>query len=777
MYSRSISTLVFLTLLLFASPSSAQDLVPEIKGDSIIYHLTIDETTINLTGKDRTAMTINGSIPGPTLRFKEGKHAVIHVTNRLDKETSVHWHGLLLPNYMDGVPYLTTPPIRPGQTLTYDFPLTHSGTYWFHSHTGLQEQLGIYGSIIIEPAQKEIEYDHDLILLLSDWTDQKPVNVLRNLKRHNEWYAVEIGNAPSLIRSIGAGSLGAQFKMWAMKMPGMHISDIPYDAFLVNGKSQVRYEDFNPGDLVRIRVINAAASTYFWINSGAGDLDLISADGIDIQPVSTEKILIALAQTYDFLFTIQEGKSIEIRATAQDVTGSASAFIGSGNDVLAPDIPEPDYQQLTKKMADMHGNDHSMTLKADEQGVMSQFHSEMNTAEMEDHNEDKNSEEHMMNHEAHMAAGMHKTRTDAMDTTKMAPMEMDHSDHSMNDPKEPMQMWDSGYSNTILRSKTSSEIHKGDSVRSLVFNLTGNMWRYTWSINGKTLSESDKIKIKKGEVVQITLNNTTMMHHPMHLHGHFFRVLNGNGEYSPIKHTVDVPPMSRITIEFEANEEKDWFFHCHLLYHMKSGMARVISYEGSTRDQRLAPYPVNNLYKMDKHWYTWGTIQGSTNMGKFSFTSSSTRNEINVMTEFGWNNNYEITADFQHYAGEYTRLFAGLSSENKFHDSLTDHDIAARIGLRHLLIYILDTEFSIDHKVRPELKLNSHIPLLSRLILNSHFEWRSDFGITESLPGDSGYEYEVKYALRLEYLLNKNFSLNADYDSRFGAGAGISWKF
>lgn len=762
----------------------AQELTPEIKGDSIIYHLTIDETTINLTGKNRTAMTINGGIPGPTLRFKEGKHAVIHVTNKLNEETSVHWHGLLLPNFMDGVPYLTTPPIRPGKTFTYDFPLIHSGTYWFHSHTGLQEQLGVYGSIIIDPAEKELQYDHDLVLLLSDWTDQKPMNVLRNLKRHNEWYAVEIGNAPSIIGAMKTGALNSQFKLWSMNMPGMHISDIPYDAFLINGKENIQYDDYKPGDVLRIRVINAAASTYFWLTTGQGKLDIISADGMDVKPVTTDKVLIALAQTYDFLFTVPDNQSIEFRATAQDVTGSASAFIGSGTKVNATEIPKPDYYQLAINMSQMHGGDHSMELEANEHGsvevipntthkVMSGSMSDM------DHGSEMGNEEHQMNHEAHMAAGMHHSdESDSSEMNTADSMNMDHGSHDMEGSvTDPMMMWDSGYSNTILRSKESSEIQEGDSVRSLVLNLTGNMWRYIWSINGKTLSESDKIKIKKGEVVRITLNNTTMMHHPMHLHGHFFRVLNGNGEYSPVKHTVDVPPMSRITIEFAANEEKDWFFHCHLLYHMKSGMARVISYDGSTRDQRLAPYPVNTLYKMDEHWYSWATVQGSSNMGKFAFTASGTRNEFNILGEIGWNQNYELTADIQHYSGDYTRLFAGINSENEKHDSFEDHDISGRIGIRHLLIYILDTELSIDNKVRPELKLKSHLPILSRLMLNSHFEWQSDFGITESLPANSNYEYEIKYAAGFEYLLNKNFSLNADYDSRFGFGAGLSWKF
>lgn len=750
--------LFILFLFSYSNLLQAQNFSPEIKGDSIIYHLKIDYKMVNLTGKDVTGMVINDGIPGPILRFKEGKHAVIKVTNNMGVETSVHWHGLLLPNYMDGVPYLTTPPIRPGKTLTYDFPLTHSGTYWYHSHTGLQEQRGVYGSIIIEPKEQTLEYDKDLVLVLSDWTDENPHQILKNLKRHNEWYGYKVGNAPSLLKSVKSGTVGSQLKLWSMKMPGMHISDIPYDAFLVNGKEEQIYDEFQPGEKVRVRVINAGASSYFWLNVAGGHLNIVSADGIDVQPVHAPKVLIGLAETYDFIVEVKEGQSLEFQATAQDVTGSASAFIGSGKKVYAEDIPKPDYQEMGARMAEMHGGGgHDMSLQADETGTMTEIdHSKMNM------NEDSNKKEDA-SHESHQMGG-----------TEM----MDHSEHNMSDdPTAPMTMWDVGYSNSILKSKEKTTIHSGDSLRSLTFNLTGNMWRYTWSINGDVLSASDKIKIKKGEVVQITLNNTTMMHHPMHLHGHFFRVLNGNGEYSPLKHTVDVPPMSRITIEFEANEEKDWFFHCHVLYHMKAGMARIFSYEGSERDERLAPYPVGTLYKMDKKWFTWGTLEGASQYGSLSMVSSNTDNQFNLMAEYGWNQNYEFTLDYERFVGEYFRLYGGLKSENEKEDAFEDHELVGRIGARYLLWYVLDTELGIDHKLRPEVNLNTHIPITQRFMATGHFEWKTDFGVIEELPVGENFEQEITYTAGFEYLLNKNFSIIGNYDNRFGWGGGLSWRF
>lgn len=762
--------LFILFLFSYSNSLQAQNFSPEIKGDSIIYHLTIDHKTVNLTGKDVTGMVINDGIPGPTLRFKEGKHAVIKVTNNMDVETSVHWHGLLLPNYMDGVPYLTTPPIRSGKTLTYDFPLTHSGTYWYHSHTGLQEQRGVYGSIIIEPKEQTLEYDKDLVLVLSDWTDENPNQILKNLKRHNEWYGYKVGNAPSLLKSIKSGTVGSQLKLWSMKMPGMHISDIPYDAFLVNGKEEQIYDKFQPGEKLRIRVINAGASSYFWLNVAGGHLNIVSADGIDVQPVHAPKVLIGLAETYDFIVEVKEGQSLEFQATAQDVTGSASAFIGSGEKVYAEDIPKPDYQEMGARMAEMHGGGgHDMSLRAEEVGKMTRIdHSTMDHGTMEmDHskmnmNEDSNKKEEA-SHEGHQMGG-----------TEM----MDHSEHNMSDdPTAPMTMWDVGYSNSILKSKEKTTIHSGDSLRSLTFNLTGNMWRYTWSINGDVLSASDKIKIKKGEVVQITLNNTTMMHHPMHLHGHFFRVLNGNGEYSPLKHTVDVPPMSRITIEFEANEEKDWFFHCHVLYHMKAGMARIFSYEGSERDERLAPYPVGTIYKMDKTWFAWGTLEGASQYGSLSLVSSNTDNQVNLMAEYGWNQNYEFTLDYERFVGEYFRLFGGLKSENEKENAFEDHELVGRIGARYLLWYVLDTELGIDHKLRPEVNLNTHIPITQRFMATGHFEWKTDFGVIEELPVGENFEQEITYTAGFEFLLNKNFSIIGNYDNRFGWGGGLSWRF
>ena len=242
------------------------------------YNLTIEQNEMTLGGISAKAMTINGSIPGPVLEFNEGDLAIINVTNKMDVETSVHWHGIILPNFFDGVPYLTTPPINPGSTFQYRIPINQSGTYWYHSHTMLQEQKGVYGSIMIQPKEKTLAYDKDLVVVLSDWTNEKPMNVLRNLKRGNDWYQIKKGTAVPLSRAIAQGGFGAQLKMWRDRMEGADIADIYYPAFLSNGKRLAEYPTFKSGEKVRLRFINASASTYYWVDFGAANPMVVASD-------------------------------------------------------------------------------------------------------------------------------------------------------------------------------------------------------------------------------------------------------------------------------------------------------------------------------------------------------------------------------------------------------------------------------------------------------------------------------------------------------------------
>jgi len=773
-----------------------------------IYDLTIDYKTVNFTGKDVQAMTINGGIPGPNLEFNEGEFAIINVTNKMDVETSIHWHGMILPNFHDGVPYLTTPPIRPGETFQYKFALKQSGTYWYHSHTGLQEQRGVYGSLQINPKETDLEYDKDLVLVLSDWVDENPQSQLKNLKRGNEWYLIKKGQVQSLDKLIAQGAVGAKLKMAWQRMPDMAISDNYFDKFFINGGTSQEYPSFRPGERVRLRFVNAAAASYFWLTFGGEDPMLISADGLDVVPVEHNKTLIGVAETYDFIVTIPESGKLQVRATAQDGSGEASAFIGTGNVLEAPVVPEPNLIQNMKQMMSMGmkmGAPASKfnPSKNDSIQVMEKYKMDMGGMQMSG----------MSMKDDNMKMGEME-----MDSTKMAHNKMDHSKMDMKDDnmkmsKSEMKM-NKGRANmkmdedmkmdgmkmgymvpkdkvvgdnmktggnpefnyNYLRSPEKTVFENDKPVKEMLFNLTGNMNRYVWSINGVPLSETDKIKIKQGEVVRITLNNLTMMHHPMHLHGHFFRVLNENGEYSPLKHTVNVAPMQKVVFEFAADETGDWFFHCHILYHMMSGMARVFSYD-TPRDERLEGYPLTNLTNEADHIFTWGEITAASHMTELYATATNIRNQFALRGEYGWNKNLEAEFTYERYLNDYFRVFGGVNVENEGEDSLEEINTTAIAGVRWLMPLLINSDFRIDSKLRPQISFSTGFMIFPRLGIYGEYEYQMDFGWDGKLPEGQDFEEETTWQVGLEYVLSRDFSLMGSYDNRFGAGGGLSLRF
>ncbi|MEH6408002.1 MAG: multicopper oxidase domain-containing protein, partial [Leeuwenhoekiella sp.] len=339
----TIAPLIFLLLSMTSQGQTTQSIEGNINNAPIHeYTLTIKEETVNKAGKEVMGMTVNGTIPGPTIEFTEGEYAIIHVKNEMKVETSIHWHGILIPNFYDGVPYLTTPPIKPGETFDYKFLLKQSGTYWYHSHTMLQEQSGVFGSIVINPKEKTLSYDKDLVLMLSDWTNEKPIDVMRTLKRGTEWYNIKKGTATPLNKVIARGAFGAQLNFWKQRMEGADIADVYYPAFLINGEETVNYPDFKPGEKVRLRIIDGSASTSFWMSFGGETPTLVSADGKDVVPVKKNKTFIAVAETYDFIVTIPQSGKLEFKIFAQDGSGTASAFLGNGETLAAPDVPKPD---------------------------------------------------------------------------------------------------------------------------------------------------------------------------------------------------------------------------------------------------------------------------------------------------------------------------------------------------------------------------------------------------------------------------------------------------
>ncbi len=738
------------------------------------YTLTIEKQSVNFTGKEVMGMTVNGTIPGPTLEFTEGEQAVIHVTNKMDVETSVHWHGILLPNFQDGVPYLTTPPIKPGTTFTYEFPIKQSGTYWYHSHTMLQEQSGVFGSIVIQPKEKNLGYDKELVLMLSDWTNEKPKDVMRTLKRGSEWYGIKKGTSTPLNQVIGRGAIGAQIDFWRQRMEGADIADIYYPAFLVNGKQVAEYPDFKPGEKVRLRIIDGSSSTQFWMTFGGETPLLVSADGLDVEPIKRNKTFIAIAETYDFIVTIPQNGKLEFRAMAQDGSGTALAYLGSGEILPAPLVEKPDkiamMQEMAKMKMKMGAHAIKFQPKKDERFEMKEeYGMKMDGMEMDHSKMEMPKDSMKMDHSK-------------MDHSKMNMPEdspkMDHSKMDMN--SEPMQMegmgMNSEYTYDYLKSPEKTSYPKDTPVTEILLNLTGNMNRYIWSLNGVPLSETDNIKIKGNEVTRITLNNLTMMHHPMHLHGHFFRVINKNGEYSPLKHTVNVPPMEEVTIEFYGDAYGDWFFHCHVLYHMMGGMARVFSYE-TPRDPRMEEYPVSKIMNEANHFYTWGTADVASHMAELNLTSSNLRNQFNVMAEYGWNQNLEIEVTYERYLHDYLRVFGGVNVENETEDSLDEIETTAIAGIRYLTPYLFNLDVRIDSKLRPQIGLEREIMIFPRTLAFGMIEYQADFGLVDHLPTGIDYGDELTWNAGLEYFLSKNFSLMASYDNRFGAGGGLSIRF
>tara|TARA_B100000945_G_scaffold320738_1_gene331822 strand:- start:3647 stop:5746 length:2100 start_codon:yes stop_codon:yes gene_type:complete len=696
-------------------------------------------------------------------------------------ESSIHWHGLLLPNFYDGVPYLSTPPIEPGKTLKYEFAIKQNGTYWYHSHTMLQEQSGIYGPFVIQPKEKtDLEYDKELVLLLSDWTNEKPRDVQRFLKRGTEWYNIRKGTATPLNQVIARGALGAQVDFWRQRMEGADIADIYYPAFLINGEEKIEYPEFKPGEKVRLRIIDGSASTSFWMTFGGEDPLMVAADGKDVVPVRKNKTFIGVAETYDFIVTIPDNGKLEYKIMAQDGSGTATAYLGQGEVIAAPDIPRPDKIAMMQQMAKMKMKMGAPALKfrprKDERYEMKEKwgmqKSDMTMGEMEMEQSAMKGGDKMKN------MSMEKPKDSMqMDHSKMGKMDKKMDDMKMDEPDgmQGMNMF-SEYNYDYLKSPEKTNYDPDVPVTEILLNLTGNMQRYIWSLNGVPLSEADKIKIKGDEVTRITFNNLTMMHHPMHLHGHFFRVINENGEYSPLKHTVNVPPMQEITIEFYGNEYGDWFFHCHILYHMMGGMARIVSYD-TPRDPRLEEFPVSKLIHETDQFYSWGMVDAASHMTTLNLVSSNIRNQFSLRGEYGWNKNMEVEVAYDRYLYDYLTVFGGINIENGMEDSLDEITTTAIAGIRYLTPYLFTLDVRTDSKLRPQISLSRAISIFPRTIIFGMYEYQMDFGWVDDLPQGVNFKEEVTWSAGVEYLLSKNFSLMGSYDNRFGAGGGLSLRF
>lgn len=706
---------LFWCLLLFSSHL--------LQGQRLVqYDLFVKDTLVNLTGKSRKAIAVNGQIPMPTLYFTEGDTAVIRVHNQMHHETSIHWHGLLLPNEQDGVPYLTTAPIRPHTTHTYQFVIRQNGTYWYHSHTMLQEQVGMYGAIVIY--KKDQRPVNEEVVLLSDWSDENPHQIERSLHYATDWYMIKKKSVQSYGEALLKGHFGTKLANEWKRMHAMDVSDVYYERFLVNGESSQERPQYKPGDQVRLRVINGSSSTYFWLTWAAGKITVVASDGMDVEPVEVDRLIIGVSEIYDVLVTVPEdGRSAEFLATAEDRTGSASLWLGEGEKITASALPLLDYFEGMKMMNGM------MTLggRMDDMGMnMSLQTMDMNAVMYPE-----------------MKGGQH-----------------DHHQH------HSMEAVTLNYS--MLKSPVSTALTEGP-VRTLHFELTGNMNRYVWTLDNLTISESDKILIKKGENIRIILSNQSMMRHPMHLHGHFFRIVNGQGDFAPLKNVLDIMPMEIDTIEFHASEEYgDWYFHCHILYHMMAGMGRIFSYEDSPENPDAN---LRKVYADDRRFYLGADIGLESNGSDGEVSLMNTRWLLQAEWRLGLNDRsgYETESHFGRFLGrnQFALIYAGWDwrsrqagePERNLFGQINSKDSrgVACVGLQYTFPFFLVADLRVDHtgNIRVELRRDD-IPLSNRLRL---------WGAVNS---------DLEYSLGGRYILTKYLSASAHYDSDMGFGAGVA---
>ena len=493
------------------------------------------------------AVAVNGTIPGPLVRLREGQRARLHVTNTLAEDSSIHWHGLLVPFQFDGVPGVSFPGIRPGERFTYDFPIRQSGTYWWHSHSGLQEQAGHYGPIIVESADPDPRYDRDYVVLLSEFTPLHPHDIMRKLKVGEHYFQRDM-----LTASEGTMP-GSMRRMWGkMRMNPRDISDVTGSTytFLVNGhgpQDDLQFA-FVPGERVRLRVINGSAMTFFNLRIPGVPMTVIQADGQDVDEVKVDEFQIGVAETYDVIVSPPAG-SHAIVAEAMDRSGMGIASLTSHKGHIA--TPPPLRQIPTLTMADMGMMDHSA-------------HSGSGMASMEG-----------MDHSMRDTSALPADVEAGPGVDMVAPMPMDRMDFpglGLDTVSHRVLRY------TDLRARRMNPHREID--REMEIHLTGNMERYMWSFDGRkfTAVTDDPIRFGYDERVRVKLVNQTMMAHPIHLHGHFFELVNGADHmHQPLKHTVVVQPGGTATFDLTANEPGDWAFHCHLLYHMHAGMMQVVT--------------------------------------------------------------------------------------------------------------------------------------------------------------------------------------------------------
>jgi FtsP/CotA-like multicopper oxidase with cupredoxin domain len=796
-------------------------------GKTVRYDLYVTDTMVNYTGKRKHAFAINGTLPGPDLVFTEGDTAAIYVHNLAEHETSIHWHGVILPNEFDGVPYLTTQPIRTGETHLYKFAVHQNGTYWYHSHSGLQEQAGVYGALIFKkragmdamemheghnmkgmdemkmddmkmddhamhnqmmkkdsvapdlhaghnmadmkmdgmdmkgmdhgnmqmspmPKKGDGSYNKEQTIVLSEWTDEKPMQVQRRLRTVNDWYAIKKGSTQSYSEAIAAGHFGTKVTNEFKRMNAMDVSDVYYDRFLINGKPETEAPQYKAGDRVRLRIVNAGASSYFWVGYGGGKMTVIGNDGNEVVPIEVDRLIVGVSETYDVVVTIPNNMSYEFRATPEDRTKAASLWLGSGMKMPAPKLPRLKYFEGMKMMNDM------MKMNGD----MKVMDMEMTLQKMD----------------------MNRVMYDEINNP---PMQHQHDDPVRMDSSEAANMMDmqgitadaSGSITTLnyamLQSPTKTMLPDAP-YKTMEFELTGNMNRYVWSINNKVVREWDKIMIEKGQNVRIILFNNSMMRHPMHLHGHDFRVLNGQGEYAPLKNVLDIMPMERDTIEFAGSQSGDWFFHCHILYHMMAGMGNVFSYKNSPPNPELpdAVASYNRFLRDQSMTHIMAEIGLESNGSDGKIMIPGERYELRTEWRLGIHpkHGYESETYLGRYVGKMQWLFPFIGFDyhkNNRDNSLEKNSFGQLTNQNNRKAFVAGIEYTLPMLVTAQARIDSKGKFRFQL-------GREDIPLTPRLRFSAMWNTDKEYMAGFKYIIRKWLDLSTHYDSDMGFGAGIT---
>ena len=547
--------------------------LPTVAGNDI--RLRIARQTMRIDGKVSRAIGINGTIPGPLVRLREGQQARLTVVNDLDEDSSIHWHGLILPFDMDGVPGVSFPGIKPRSTFVYEFPVVQSGTYWYHSHSGLQEQLGHYGPIVIDPAGADpIAHDREHVIVLSDHSQLAPEEIFRKMKVDPGHFNRQRQTLSGLLAGKDQ-PLKERVEWGRMRMDPTDVADVNGSTytFLVNGYGPGDNWTalFAPGERVRLRIVNASAMSIFNVRIPGLRMTVVQADGLNVVPVEIDEFQIGVAETYDVIVTPIEERAYSFVAEANDRSGMARATLTPRVGMIAPVPalrPRPLATMKDMGMGAMSGGDAGCTPE----------HAAMGHCTVADASEPDHA---AMGHGGHGGMDHSMRDFDVAPQVKRDPSVQSISPMPVDRMGEPGQgLEDVGHEvltyHHLVALDRNPDVRAPD--RSLDIHLTGNMERFMWSFDGVKMSDHhEPIPFIEGERVRVNLINDSMMSHPIHLHGHFFELVTGKGDHAPRKHTVIVQPGGIATFDFTADALGDWAFHCHLLYHMHAGMMRVVS--------------------------------------------------------------------------------------------------------------------------------------------------------------------------------------------------------